>query len=84
MTNDVQNTTQKTKDQATRTPLKTGGGNSGAPEGKAVPAPLVAPIYVVFYLYTCFKHNILNTLSNMFDGYNYIKCTYKIVVIWQS
>ena len=33
--NDLQNTTQKTKDQATRTPLKAVGANSGAPEGVA-------------------------------------------------
>jgi len=41
--NDLQNTTQKTDDRATRTPLKTGV-NLGAPEGLAVPAPLVIPI----------------------------------------
>ena len=41
--NDLQNITQKTKDRATRTPLKTGEGvNSGAPECLAVPAPRVA------------------------------------------
>jgi hypothetical protein len=39
--NDLQNITQKTKDRATRAPL---GMNSGAPEGYAVPAPLVAPV----------------------------------------
>jgi len=36
--NDLQITTQKTKDQATRTPLKTRV-NSCAPEGLPVPAP---------------------------------------------
>jgi hypothetical protein len=41
--NDLQNTIQKTKDRATRTPLKTGV-SSGAPVGRAVPVPLVAPI----------------------------------------
>jgi len=40
--NDLQNTTQKTKDRATRTPLKPGM-NSGAPEGLTVPAPHVTP-----------------------------------------
>ena len=35
--NDLQNTTHKTKDRVIRTPLKTGL-NSGAPEGKVVPA----------------------------------------------
>ena len=35
--------THKTKDRVTRNPLKTGE-NSGAPEGYAVPAPLVAPV----------------------------------------
>ena len=30
---DLQNKTQKTKDRATRTPLKTGWGDSSAPEG---------------------------------------------------
>ena len=37
--NDLQNTTQKTKDWATRTPLKTGV-TSGAPEVLADPTPL--------------------------------------------
>jgi hypothetical protein len=36
--NDLQNATQKTKERATRTTLKTGV-NSGTPEGWAVPAP---------------------------------------------
>ena len=40
--NDVQNNTQTTIDQATRTPLKTGV-NSGVPEGLAVPPPLETP-----------------------------------------
>ena len=39
----ITNTTQKTKDRATRTPL-TPGVNSGAPEGSVVPDPLVAPV----------------------------------------
>jgi len=38
--NDLQNTTQKTKDRATHTPLKPGM-NSCSPEGIAIPAPLV-------------------------------------------
>ena len=38
--NDLQNITQKTKDGATCTPLKTG----GAPEALAVPAPHVTPV----------------------------------------
>jgi len=38
--------THKTKDRVTRTPLKTGV-NSGAPEGKVVPAPLVAPVMLI-------------------------------------
>jgi hypothetical protein len=37
-TYDLQNNTHKTKDRATRSPLKTGV-NAGAPEGLAVPAP---------------------------------------------
>jgi len=41
--NDLQSTTQKTKDRVTRTPIKTGV-NSGAPEGGVVRAPLVAPV----------------------------------------
>jgi hypothetical protein len=41
--NDLQNTTQKTKDRATRTPLKSGI-NSGAP---GVPVPLVTPIVLL-------------------------------------
>ena len=41
--NDLQNVTQKFRDRATRTSLKTGK-NSGALERLAVPAPLVAPV----------------------------------------
>jgi hypothetical protein len=38
----------KTKDRVTRTPLKTGvGENSGATEGREVPAPLDAPIVLI-------------------------------------
>ena len=44
--NDLQNLTHKAKDPATRIPLKTGV-NSGAPEGKAVPPPLVAPVALI-------------------------------------
>ena len=41
--------TYKTKDQATRTPLKPlkTGVNSGVPEGWAVPAPLVAHVVLL-------------------------------------
>ena len=46
--NDLQNTTLKTKDRATRTLLKPWM-NSGAPKGYAVPAPLVAPIVFLQY-----------------------------------
>jgi len=45
--NDQQNTTQKTKDCETRTPLKTEV-NSCAPEGLAVTALLVASVVVLF------------------------------------
>ena len=38
--------TYKTKDRATRTPLKTGM-NSGAPEGYTVPAPLVTSVVLI-------------------------------------
>jgi hypothetical protein len=38
--------THKTKDWVTRTPLKTGV-SSGAPEGFAVLAPLVAPVVLI-------------------------------------
>jgi hypothetical protein len=41
--NDLQNTTQKTTDQATRTPLKTRWTRVLCPEGLAVPARPVAP-----------------------------------------
>ena len=44
--NDLQNTTQKTKDRATKTPLKFGV-NSGTAEENAVPAPLVASIMLL-------------------------------------
>ena len=36
----------KTKDRITRIPLKTGA-NSSAPEGKAVPVPLVVPVVLI-------------------------------------
>ena len=39
--------THKTKNRVTRTPLKTPGVNSCAPEGCAVPAPLVAPVVLI-------------------------------------
>ena len=41
---DLQNTTQKTKDRSTLTPLKTGV-NSSATEGRAIPAPHVDSIF---------------------------------------
>ena len=44
--NDLQSTTQKTKDRVTRTPLKTVV-NSGGPEGSVVPAPHVAPVVLL-------------------------------------
>ena len=47
--NDLQNIAHKTKDRVTRTPrTKNLGGNSGAPEELAVPAPLVAPVVLLF------------------------------------
>jgi hypothetical protein len=45
--NDIQNTTYKTKDRATRTPLKLEV-NSCAPESIAVSAPLVTLIVLLF------------------------------------
>ena len=44
--NGLQNNTQKTKDRVTQTPLKHGV-NSGAPEGLAVPAPIVTPVVLI-------------------------------------
>ena len=44
--NDPTKHTYKTKDRATRTPLKTGV-KSGALNGKAVPAPLVEPVMLL-------------------------------------
>ena len=44
--NDLQNVAHKTKDWVTRTPQNPGV-NSGAPEGYAVPAPLVAPVMLL-------------------------------------
>ena len=38
--------THKTKDRVTRIPLKPNV-NSGAPKGKAVPAPLVTPVVLI-------------------------------------
>ena len=38
--------TYKTKDRVTRTPLKIGV-SSGAPEGSAVPVPLVTPVALI-------------------------------------
>jgi hypothetical protein len=45
--NDLQNIHYKTKDRVTRTPLKQLGVNSVAPEGKEVPAALVAPVVLI-------------------------------------
>jgi hypothetical protein len=44
--NDLQNTTQKTKDQATRILLKPGM-NSDAPEEFSVPPPHMAPVVLL-------------------------------------
>ena len=44
--NDLQNITHKTKDQGARTTLKQGL-NSGAPEGKAVPAQLMVSVVLL-------------------------------------
>ena len=44
--NDLQNTTEETKDRGTRIPLTTGD-SLGVPEGSAVPAPLVTPTYII-------------------------------------
>jgi hypothetical protein len=44
--NDLQKYTHKTKDQVTRTPLKTVG-VPGATEGQEVPVPLVAPVVLI-------------------------------------
>jgi hypothetical protein len=47
--NDLQNTTQKTKDRATPIPLKPGV-TSGVPEGLNVSAPLVGPVdFDIYY-----------------------------------
>ena len=46
--NDLHNITRETKDRAKRIPLKPAV-NSGAPEGKTVPAPHVAPV-ILFLL----------------------------------
>ena len=48
--NDLQNTTQKAKDQGTRTP-PTPGMNSGAPKGLAVFAPHVTPVVLLLLRY---------------------------------
>ena len=47
--NDLQNNTQKIKDRATRTSLKTGV-NSGAPERSVVPAPHVTTVVLLLYM----------------------------------
>ena len=44
--NDLQNITHKTKDRATRIPLKPGLW-SGVPEGWAVPAPYLKPVVLL-------------------------------------
>jgi hypothetical protein len=51
--------TYKTKDRVTRTPLKPGV-NSGAPEGFAIPAPLMTPIQVIFVLIFSYLHLLSN------------------------
>ena len=44
--NDLQNTTQKTKDRATQTPLNTGV-KSGTPDIVLVPAPHATPVVLL-------------------------------------
>jgi hypothetical protein len=44
--NDLQNIHMKLKDQVTRSSLKQGV-NSGVPDGKAIPVPLVAPVVLL-------------------------------------
>ena len=51
--NDLQSTTQKTKDRETRTLIKPGI-KSGIPEGYAVPAPHVAPVVL--------RHELVNKI----------------------
>ena len=51
--NDLQNTTQKTKDRERRTLIKPGM-ESGIPEGYAVPAPHVAPVVL--------RHELVNKI----------------------
>ena len=41
----IQNTTRKSIDRSTRTPLKPWV-NSGVPEGRAVPTSLIAPVFL--------------------------------------
>ena len=72
----MQNTTQKSTDLATQSPLKTSV-NSGAPEEPAVPASLVAPI-MVLYLKLCKQIivgdlTILNCVISRFKIFNMVK-----------
>jgi hypothetical protein len=65
----VQNTIQKTKDRATRIPLKKGV-NSGSPEELAVPAPLVYPscyycklsLVLIYWIWEMFVNLKINYL----------------------
>ena len=63
----LQNIIQKTKDRVTQTPLKTNRRvNSDAPEGYAVPAPLVTPVVALKY-----THPVLH---NGRQYYRYLYC----------
>ena len=62
--NDLQNTTEKSKDRATGTALKPGM-NSCAPEGQAVPAPLITPVV--------FLANDTNVLLHIFEVFTCTK-----------
>jgi hypothetical protein len=65
--NDLQSITQKTIDQAIRIPLKTGV-NSGAPEGYAVPAPMLLKFAVMWLWRTNKVHTVV---SFIFAGVNF-------------
>jgi len=63
---DKQNTTQKTKDWETRTPLKIGV-NWGSPEGSVVPASLETPVVLLLSIDTIVNENDSRIVQLLFD-----------------
>ena len=67
--NDLQNTAQKTKDCATRTLFIKKGVNSGSPEKRAFPAPLVASVLLLLNVSNiiCYRQFNMRYLNHIIE-----------------